>query len=80
MTRHGWTYLNVADYTRDAGTSVYPAASFHPSWANEYHRCSCHTQLCTRVATQEDLLCDECREHPECFVQPAREPRIAIDH
>lgn len=24
-------------------------------------RCACVTDQCTRVATQEDLLCDECR-------------------
>lgn len=63
---HGWLRLNVIDYTHNDVTTIYPAATFHPSWTAEYHRCDCHTQLCTRVATQEDLLCDECRGHPDC--------------
>lgn len=66
MNGHGWTRLHVTDWTTEHGSVTYPAATFRPTWANDHHRCACHTQLCTRVATQEDLLCDECREHPDC--------------
>lgn len=66
MNGHGWTQLNVQDWTTEHGSDVYPTASFRGTRFTDWHRCACHTQLCTRVATQEDLLCDECRGHPDC--------------
>lgn len=70
VTRHGWRQLNVIDWTADEGSTVYPAGAFHGTRFTDRDRCGCHTQLCTRVATQEDLLCDECRGHPECQSLP----------
>lgn len=66
MNGHGWTRLNVTDWTTVHGSDVYPTASFRRAQHADRRRCGCHTQLCTRVATQEDLLCDECRDHPDC--------------
>jgi hypothetical protein len=58
---------NVTDWTAEHGSSQYPTASFRRAQLADRHRCSCHTQLCTRAATQEDLLCDQCRDHPDCY-------------
>jgi len=69
---HGWTRLHIQDWAAEHGSAEYPAATFRRAALADRHRCSCHTQLCTRVATQEDLLCDECRGHPDC--------QIAIDY
>lgn len=66
MNDHGWTRLNIQDWTAEHGSEPYPTASFRGTRFTDRHRCSCHTNLCTRVATQEDLLCDECRAHPDC--------------
>lgn len=73
MTRHGWRELNVIDSTSPRDNWLYPVASFRGTRFTDRDRCSCPTQLCTRVATQEDLLCDECRGHPDCFVPHVRE-------
>lgn len=73
MTCHGWTTLNVIDWTAEHGSEPYPTASFRRARHTDRDRCDCHTQLCTRPATQEDLLCDECRGHPDCFVPHVRE-------
>ena len=72
MNGHGWTRLNVQDWAGSTASTEHPVATFRPARANGYDRCSCHTNLCTRVATQEDLLCDECRGHPDC--------QVAIDY
>jgi len=67
---HGWTRLHIQDWAGSASSTPYPAASFRGARFTDRHRCSCHTNLCTRVATQEDLLCDECRGHPDCQSLP----------
>jgi len=67
---HGWTRLHIQDWAGSTASTEYPAATFRPAWTDEYHRCACHTNLCTRPATQEDLLCDECRGHPDCQSLP----------
>lgn len=72
MNDHGWTRLHVTDWTTEHGSTLYDTATFRRTQLTDRRRCACHTDLCTRVATQEDLLCDQCREHPDC--------RIAIDH
>lgn len=66
VTRHGWTRLHVTDWTTEYGSDLYPIATFHRAQLTDRDRCDCHTNLCTRPATQEDLLCDECRAHPDC--------------
>lgn len=66
LARHGWRQLNVIDYTSPRDNWLYPTFSFHGTRFTDRDRCGCHTQLCTRVATQEDLLCDQCRRHPDC--------------
>jgi hypothetical protein len=43
--------------------SVSPTVTFHGTDADFLHRCDCRTGICTRRATQEDMLCDECRGH-----------------
>jgi len=63
---HGWTRLNVIDWQADDYSTEYPTATFRGAAMADRDRCGCHTQLCTRVATQEDLLCDQCRDHPDC--------------
>jgi hypothetical protein len=63
---HGWTRLHVTDWTAEHGSTLYDTATFRRAQLIDRHRCGCHTDLCTRAATQEDLLCDECRRHPEC--------------
>lgn len=73
MTRHGWGRLNVIDWTTEYNSTEYDTATFRSAHTLDRHRCCCHTQLCTRVATEEDLLCDECRGHPDCFVPHVRE-------
>jgi len=66
---HGWTRLNVQDWTTEHGSAEYDVATFRRAVTIERHPCCCHTNLCTRVATREDLLCDECRGHPDCYAQ-----------
>lgn len=55
MNDHGWQPLGVL---HDDGRTV---VSFAPL-VDERKRCGCTVFPCRRLATQEDLLCDECRE------------------
>jgi len=37
-----------------------------------YRLCRCPTMACTRAATAEDMLCDECRGDAHCMASPNR--------
>lgn len=56
---HGWTSNGIGTI-RIAGTDSPVAFSTGPI-VDAFRRCGCRW-LCCREATEEDLLCDECRD------------------
>jgi hypothetical protein len=63
---HGWTPLpGVATFTIPEGSTLEArvfGGSISIGRPVDHRTCGCTQGPCTRVATQEDFLCDECRE------------------
>jgi len=62
--KHGWKPLTGITSASLGGITLDVSGFAVAPITEDYRRCGCTalTQPCTRSATQEDLLCDECRE------------------
>ena len=65
MNDHGYTVIATSGTLTEKSGRQIAINSFAVAPAIvEHRRCVCSKSLCGREATQEDMLCDQCRE--EC--------------
>lgn len=65
---HGW--LGIGTVTTSDGSVTGVGAAYIGPVVDERFRCGCTRRVlpCENTATQEDLLCDDCRAH-RCYAR-----------